>query len=352
MAQIFANNAKSVLSASIGTASTTIPVADATSFPTLTGADFALVTLQYQTSIEIVQIVAPGKTGNNLIVGARAQEGTAAQTFPLGANVQGRITAGSLGLIQSNTIVAGDIATTIHNAGVKVGPADADEFGYSDSAAAFGLKKFTWASLKAALLSYFSTLTGTWAISTTGNAGMATTATTATNATNQSGGTVAATTISASGLISANGGQIKFPATQNPSADANTLDDYEEGTLTATVGGTATYSDSGGVYTKIGRMVYFTVVCSVNVLGTGSNFSITLTGLPALPVNFDSSNDIYPCSALLSNAAISVVDYVAYMSSNSVAIGHKTAASTNFTYGGAIGNGTVILLSGAYMSAS
>ena len=182
MAQIFANNAKSVLSASIGTASTTIPVADATSFPTLTGADFALVTLQYQTSIEIVQIVAPGKTGNNLIVGARAQEGTAAQTFPLGANVQGRITAGSLGLIQSNTIVAGDIATTIHNAGVKVGPADADEFGYSDSAStptAFGLKKFTWASLKAALLSYFSTLTGTWAISTTGNAATATTATTA-----------------------------------------------------------------------------------------------------------------------------------------------------------------------------
>lgn len=57
-------------------------------------------------------------------------------------------------------------------------------------------------------------------------------------------------------------GQIAFPAVQNASADANTLDDYEEGTWTptlscVTVGNlSVTYTTQLGVYTKIGRMVH------------------------------------------------------------------------------------------------
>lgn len=57
-------------------------------------------------------------------------------------------------------------------------------------------------------------------------------------------------------------GQIKFPATQNPSSDPNTLDDYEEGTWTPTL----TPSGGGSIsldtlydlcaYTKIGRLVH------------------------------------------------------------------------------------------------
>lgn len=56
-------------------------------------------------------------------------------------------------------------------------------------------------------------------------------------------------------------GQIKFPATANPSADVNTLDDYEEGTFTPTFTfGTPgnlvrTYSIQAGDYTKIGNRV-------------------------------------------------------------------------------------------------
>ena len=44
--------------------------------------------------------------------------------------------------------------------------------------------------------------------------------------------------------INLTGGQIAFPATAVPSADANTLDDYEEGTFTPTIllGGTAVTS--------------------------------------------------------------------------------------------------------------
>lgn len=62
-------------------------------------------------------------------------------------------------------------------------------------------------------------------------------------------------------LSGASSGQIKFPATQNASADANTLDDYEEGTFTPSltgVGGSAVSYTPGsdtGRYTKIGNLV-------------------------------------------------------------------------------------------------
>jgi len=59
---------------------------------------------------------------------------------------------------------------------------------------------------------------------------------------------------------STSGAGITFPATQSASSDANTLDDYEEGTWTPTVtfgGGSTgiTYSLQTGSYTKIGNIV-------------------------------------------------------------------------------------------------
>lgn len=76
-------------------------------------------------------------------------------------------------------------------------------------------------------------------------------------------------------------GQIVFPATQNASADANTLDDYEEGTWTPSVGGTATYLNQVGKYTKIGRLVTALLHVEINAIGTGS--TTTLTGAPFAP---------------------------------------------------------------------
>ena len=62
------------------------------------------------------------------------------------------------------------------------------------------------------------------------------------------------------GITSVNG--IQVPATQSASADANTLDDYEEGTWTpsiigSTTAGTGTYTTQQGTYTKIGNIVKF-----------------------------------------------------------------------------------------------
>lgn len=65
-------------------------------------------------------------------------------------------------------------ASSMHAAATKATPVDADEFTFLDSASAFSLAKATWANIKTVLLAYFSALTGTWAISTTGNAATAT----------------------------------------------------------------------------------------------------------------------------------------------------------------------------------
>jgi hypothetical protein len=84
--------------------------------------------------------------------------------------------------------------------------------------------------------------------------------------------------ILAGGSTSANGTGITFPATQSASSDANTLDDYEEGTWTPSIGGSATYINQFGRYTKIGNKVFIEGFIEINVLGTGSTGNIS--GLP------------------------------------------------------------------------
>jgi hypothetical protein len=76
--------------------------------------------------------------------------------------------------------------------------------------------------------------------------------------------------IDSTGLMTLAGPGIKFPATQVASADPNTLDDYEEGTWTPSVGGTATYSSRAGSYIKIGSLVFARFDITINVLGTGT----------------------------------------------------------------------------------
>ena len=69
----------------------------------------------------------------------------------------------------------------------------------------------------------------------------------------------ASTTIGVGGATpSTSGSGVTFPATQSDSTNANTLDDYEEGTWTPTQGSNLTVVgafSSNGVYTKIGRSI-------------------------------------------------------------------------------------------------
>jgi hypothetical protein len=142
------------------------------------------------------------------------------------------------------------------------------------------------------------------------------------------------------------GGGIKFPATQVASADANTLDDYEEGTWTPSVGGTATYSQQGGTYTKIGRLVYVSFILQIATIGTGSNN--TITGIPftaqagprnTIPLSyFSSTNGSLAFFTLYIGASTADMKCVA-----------TTGAATGVTDAyGAITSGTYLMGSGCY----
>jgi hypothetical protein len=78
---------------------------------------------------------------------------------------------------------------------------------------------------------------------------------------------------------------ITFPATQSASSDANTLDDYEEGTWTPSVsvsGFTQSVSSTSGSYTKIGNVV--TVRMAVNLSSSGRPTSYSeISGIPFTP---------------------------------------------------------------------
>lgn len=87
------------------------------------------------------------------------------------------------------------------------------------------------------------------------------------------------------GLLTASGGQIAFPATQVPSADANTLDDYEEGTWTPTLTTTGVNFSSvtydavtAGKYTKIGRVVFVEGKLRTDAVTVGSATGTVLIG--------------------------------------------------------------------------
>ena len=113
--------------------------------------------------------------------------------------------------------------------------------------------------------------------------------------------TFSATGLSINGVISisigaavggatAQAGGIAFPAAQTVVADANTLDDYEEGTWTPSITRSSsaptglTYQFQAGTYTKIGRMVTATCVVVPNAISTQGSGIWQVTGLPFSPL--------------------------------------------------------------------
>jgi hypothetical protein len=77
---------------------------------------------------------------------------------------------------------------------------------------------------------------------------------------------------------------VQFPATQVSSADANTLDDYEEGSWTPVIGGDGgtsgqAYSVQVGRYVKIGKMVIAQFRVQLSTLGTVTG-AVQIQGLP------------------------------------------------------------------------
>jgi hypothetical protein len=93
-------------------------------------------------------------------------------------------------------------------------------------------------------------------------------------------GTVRAPPGAAGGGATAGAGGLAFPATAVAVADANTLDDYEEGSWTPTdnSGAALSFTVYNATYTKIGRVVE--VEAAIYFPSTASTAGVQIAGLP------------------------------------------------------------------------
>jgi len=103
-------------------------------------------------------------------------------------------------------------------------------------------------------------------------------------------------TVALQGASLSNGTGISFPATQSASSDANTLDDYEEGTWTPTIafGGNSvgvTYNaGTAARYTKIGRFVLLNGYLLLTNKGSSTGIA-TISNLPFAIANSGENGD-------------------------------------------------------------
>jgi hypothetical protein len=131
-------------------------------------------------------------------------------------------------------------------------------------------------------------------------------------------------------LSNASAGQIKFPASQNASGDANTLDDYEEGTFTPTLGdGTNNYTldRALGWYTKIGNMVFVDIDCRWTSIGSAGAGQLTCKTLPFTSnatTGYEAGGGIGYFDDLDTTATLNQI--MAYIGANSTAITFYRAA--------------------------
>jgi hypothetical protein len=110
-------------------------------------------------------------------------------------------------------------------------------------------------------------------------------------------------------IIGTAGNGIDFSATPG-TGTSELLNDYEEGTWTPSIGGTATYgANTKGWYTKVGRLVIAQADVEITLIGTGST-----TALSGLPFAANASAPQASGSiALFNGIAINVYDLAPYV---------------------------------------
>jgi len=147
--------------------------------------------------------------------------------------------------------------------------------------------------------------------------------------------------VALNGAVPQTGTGITFPATQSASSNANTLDDYEEGTWTPSLGGTAVYDIRTGTYTKIGNVVSITGSIRPSSLGTGS--TNTLTGLP-----FTAAADAFCGIPYGDGFAVSVYSVHLYIYGTTLEVRGFTAASASTSLINLFATNTRIYFSATY----
>jgi hypothetical protein len=113
---------------------------------------------------------------------------------------------------------------------------------------------------------------------------------------------------------STSGTGITFPATQSASSDANTLDDYEEGTWTAVMptesGTNYTITSQTSRYVKIGNIVTVNSNITYSAVGNGTISRVTLPFTPAQsPMTISFSADITGTSGGSNLTTLELIPY-------------------------------------------
>lgn len=134
-------------------------------------------------------------------------------------------------------------------------------------------------------------------------------------------------------IIATSGNGIDFSATAG-TGTSELLDDYEEGTWTSLVGGTATYGDNSGRYTKIGRQVFATFDLNITTIGTGS--TSVITGLP-FPVGDAIAEGV--SVNFYSGLANNVVELNAYVINSEIRFRAMSSAGSGLTEIAVLGSG-------------
>jgi hypothetical protein len=135
---------------------------------------------------------------------------------------------------------------------------------------------------------------------------------------------LAAQFTSSGNLLFPDGQGIDFSSSEGSGASSSVLDDYEEGTWTAAInygsptGTTATLSESGGTYTKVGRLVTVNAEIDVSNTNSGSG-NIYILGLP------------FTVADLLSPTGLEANGKIGYFTGFSSGVNSMTVGAENST---------------------
>jgi len=168
-----------------------------------------------------------------------------------------------------------------------------------------------------------------WYLGPSGTAGNAITLSQALTLTTAGNLLVGVTSANANGGVLQLKSGITFPATQVAASDANTLDDYEEGTWVGTLkGGTTdptTPVTATGRYTKIGRVVTVQIAFE-NANTTGASGTVFISGLPFTNI-----------AAIRAMGSVGVFQNVAFTETLGCLIGQSDTTISLFSFRSATG---------------
>lgn len=325
------------------------------SFPAKANGDYVLLTDVTDLELEVVAIETALKTGPTAM---------AAATFSSTVGVTGAITAAAASFSGAVTVSGISASQAVFTNGSKVLASNAITGTGNVVMSASPTLTGTIAGAALTLSTPLVVSSGGTGLGTLTNKSVlvgAGTGTVASVAPGSSGNVLTSDGTDWASSAAAAATSVAFPATQVASGDANTLDDYEEGTWTPVLGGTSesgqSYSgDTGGRYVKIGTLVlcgfFLTMTTEGTISGNGQ-----LKGLPFASMGGPGNQQMFLANFLWQNFAdtwVNVSGRIGNAGTSCYMQGATVAADNNVTAmaagsweDGTIMRGTIVYRAGA-----